>query len=66
MLIALINPRTSPSASVPSRRATNLLSSNCANSHNCSAPIALAPDTEGLTVTIWTGARAQTDRRKAA
>ena len=33
---------------------------------NCSAPIALAPDTEGLTVTIWTGARAQTDRRKAA
>ena len=32
----------------------------------CSAPIALPPDKEGLTVTIWTGVRAEADRRSVA
>src|SRR5690606_22974976 len=33
---------------------------------DCSAPIALPPDEEGLTVTIWTGVRAETESRSVA
>jgi len=33
---------------------------------NVAAPVALPPDREGLTVTIWTGSRASVTQRKAA
>ena len=33
---------------------------------SASAPIALPPDTEGLTVTIWTATRAETAKRSVA